>query len=373
MPEKMTSGLSELMISKYLHRKGNALGIPISGSFELTPRCNFDCKMCYVHMTNEQIQCSGRRELTADEWLGIASDARDAGMLFLLLTGGEPFLKPDFEKIYKETKKMGFVVSINSNGSLLDGHWIDFLREDPPSRINITLYGGSDEVYEQMCGRPVFHRVTENICALKNAGIAVRLNASITPNNKQDIEKIYRLAKELDIHVKATTYMFPSIRLGEHIPGNSGGRFCAEEAAAYMLQCQEQYMTPEQLKNIARTPLSERLVCEEEERDGMRCRAGRSTFWITWDGMMMPCGMMNEPYCSVPEKGFHACWDEIRLSTEKIRLPASCSGCEYKESCNICAASCYAETGGYGQKPEYICTFVKEMRRLTRKKYLETD
>lgn len=94
----------------------------------------------------------------------------------------------------------------------------------------------------------------------------------------------------------------------------------------------------------------------------MRCRAGRSTFWITWDGMMMPCGMMNEPCCFVTEKGFRACWDEIRLSTEKIRLPSACSGCEYKENCNICAASCYAETGGYGQKPEYICTFVKEMR-----------
>lgn len=370
MEEKITSKLSEPMISKYMHQKGNALGIPVSGSFELTPRCNFNCKMCYVHMTNEQIKKSGKRELTADEWLTVASDAVDAGMLFLLLTGGEPFLRPDFETIYKEAKKMGLMLSINSNGSLLDKYWIDFLHNNPPARMNITLYGGSDQVYEQMCGKPMFHQVVENVRALKAAGISVRLNASITPDNKQNIEEIYRLAKELDVHVKATAYMFPSIRLGENIPGNSGGRFRAEEAAAYMLKCQEQYMTKEQLESMARMPLSKHLTCEEENREGIRCRAGRSTFWMTWDGEMMPCGMMNEQGQSVLEKGFRKCWEETRRKAEEIKLPRACSGCEYKEGCNVCAASCYAETGGYEEKPEYICRFVKEMRRLTQEKYL---
>ena len=58
----------EPLWSSYIHDKGNRLGLPVSGSFELTPRCNFDCKMCYVHQTPEQIAASGRKELTADQW-----------------------------------------------------------------------------------------------------------------------------------------------------------------------------------------------------------------------------------------------------------------------------------------------------------------
>lgn len=363
---------TEPMLSRYMHQKGAALGIPVSGSFELTPRCNFSCKMCYVHMTNEQIACSGRKELTTDEWLEVASDAVDAGMVFLLLTGGEPFIRDDFEKIFIELKKMGLMVSINSNGSMLTKDRIDFLHENPPTRVNITLYGGSDATYERLCGRPVFHEVVSNVRALKEAGISVRLNASITPDNKKDIEEIYKISRELNVHVKSTTYMFPSIRLGENIPGMSGGRFSAEEAAFYMLKCQEQYMTPEKLKLAAKSPLLDVEECLEENRQGIRCRAGRSTFWMTWDGKMMPCGMMNDTGQPVLEHGFKKCWEQVRKKASAIKLPVACTGCEYRESCNICAASCYAETGGYDEKPEYICEFVKEMRRIVKAKYENT-
>lgn len=352
-----------------MHRKGATLGLPVSGSFELTPRCNFSCKMCYVHMTDEEILHSGRKELSSDEWLSIASDARDAGMIFLLLTGGEPLVRKDFGKIYLELKKMGLMVSINSNGSMLNGECIDLLLQNPPTRINITLYGGSDSTYEKLCGRPVFHKVIDNIKKLKKAGISVRLNVSITPDNCSDIEEIYRIANELDLHAKSTTYMFPSIRLGDNIPGHSRGRFTPDEAAKYMLKCQEQYMSLEQLKMMADNPLLECSECIEEERQGIRCRAGRSSFWMTWDGIMMPCGMMNDQGQPVLELGFKKCWELVRQKTGEIRLPLACAGCEYRDICNVCAASCYAETGGYDNKPEYICQFVREMRNITKAKY----
>lgn len=360
---------SEPAISRYMHQKGALLGVPVSGSFEITPRCNFNCKMCYVHMTDEEIHQSGKKELSADQWLGIASDAMDSGMLFLLLTGGEPFIRKDFEVIYSELKKMGLMVSLNSNGSMLDDERMHLLLKNPPARINITLYGGSDATYERLCGRPVFHKVINHIRKLKEAGISIRLNVSVTPDNCHDIEKIYQIAKELGIHAKSTTYMFPSIRLGDNIPGISKCRFEPEEAAEYMLKCQEQYMTLEQLKAAAHSPLLECRECADDERSGIRCRAGRSTFWMTWDGKMMPCGMMNDSGQSVLELGFKKCWELVRLKTEQIRLPLACAGCEYRDICNVCAASCYAETGGFENKPEYICQFVKSMRRMTEKKY----
>ena len=66
---------TEPYISTYLHSKGRKLGIPIAGNFELTARCNFNCPMCYVHMTPEQLKASGRQERTAQQWLDIARAA----------------------------------------------------------------------------------------------------------------------------------------------------------------------------------------------------------------------------------------------------------------------------------------------------------
>ena len=120
--------------------------------------------MCYVHLTAEEQQRRGR-ELTADQWLAIAEQARSRGMLFLLLTGGEPLIRTDFRYLLTELKKMGLLVSVNSNGSLIDRDWLDFFRHEPPFRFNITLYGGSEATYERLCGRPMFGRVTENIRA----------------------------------------------------------------------------------------------------------------------------------------------------------------------------------------------------------------
>lgn len=105
---------------------------------------------------------------------------------------------------------MGLLVSVNSNGSLIDRDWLEFFRHEPPFRFNITLYGGSDAAYERLCGRAMFGRVTENIRALRELGIGVKLNASMTPYNIGDMEQIYHIAEELgapmparDVHVPA--------------------------------------------------------------------------------------------------------------------------------------------------------------------------
>ena len=104
---------TEPQIARYLHRKGARLGLPISGTFELTARCNFDCPMCYVHLKQEDIDAQGK-ELTAAQWIEMARQAKDAGMVFVLLTGGEPLLRPDFEEIYVSLIQMGLMVTISS-------------------------------------------------------------------------------------------------------------------------------------------------------------------------------------------------------------------------------------------------------------------
>ena len=172
---------TEPYISTYLHSKGRRLGLPIAGNFELTARCNFNCPMCYVHMTPEQLKATGKQELTAGQWIKIAKEARDKGMIFVLLTGGEPLVRKDFFEIYQGMKELGLLISINTNGSMLTGEILERFLQDPPVRFNISLYGGSNETYENMCGLPVYNRVKENIRSLREAGVDVSLNLSITP------------------------------------------------------------------------------------------------------------------------------------------------------------------------------------------------
>ena len=93
--------------------------------------------MCYVKMTKQQQENISRLR-TNEEWLNLAKQARDEGMLFLLLTGGEPFLVENFKDLYIELHKMGFCISINTNGTMIDESVVEWLKRYPPMRINMT-------------------------------------------------------------------------------------------------------------------------------------------------------------------------------------------------------------------------------------------
>ena len=348
---------TEPYLSTYLHSKGAKLGLPIGGNFELTSRCNFRCPMCYVHNAENDGE-AGRRELSAAEWISLAKQARDRGMIFALLTGGEPFVRRDFFEIYHAMKEMGILVSINSNGSLLDGEIREKLFEDPPFRVNVSLYGGCEETYRSMCGQPVFEKVVDNIRTLKERGIDVRLNLSITPYNCHDIGKIYEIASALNVHVKATAYMYPPIRVNGEQYG-TGVRLSPSEAAKYMVSWDKMRFTKEEflaraenMRNLCSVNTRE---CAADMEEGVSCRAGSSAFWICWDGWMLPCGMMPGPAVDPLRDGFDAAWDELRQKTAEIRMPHGCGTCPKRDVCPVCAAVCVTETGAFDRTPEFVC------------------
>lgn len=366
----MNGSQTEPYLSTYLHAKGRRDGFPVAGNFEITARCNFNCPMCYVHQTPEQLRTCGKRELSAAQWLDIAGQARDMGMVFALLTGGEPLVREDFFEIFDGMKNLGLMVSVNTNGSLLQGDILQRFLEDPPFRFNISLYGGSDETYRNMCGIPAYTRVRENIRVLRAAGVNVSLNLSITPYNCQDLEQIYRDAVELDVNVKASAYMYPPVRIngGEYGVGN---RLSPAEAAKYSVRWDRLRFTPEEF--AARAMHMDRCVedpeedCTAENGEGVRCRAGSTSFWMTWDGAMLPCGMMTTPSVRPLEVGFPQAWKEIKNATAQIRLPVKCASCAYHDICSVCPAVCYGETGAFDGVPSYVCEKTKAELEWTRR------
>ena len=325
--------------------------------------------MCYVHQEGQQ-----ERELTTGQWIDLARQAAEQGMVFALLTGGEPFLRKDFFEIYRAMKDMGILVSINSNGSLLSGEIQDQLLAEPPQRMNISLYGGCNETYRSMCGSDAFDRVVENIRALKTGGIDVRLNLSITPYNRQDLEQIHAIAQELGVHVKGTSYMYPSIRVNGEQYG-CGNRLTAEEAAHCGVQWDMLRFSPEEFALRAQSMKEFAAVdereCSADVDEGVRCRAGRTSFWMTWDGRMLPCGMMPGPAAYPLEVGFGAAWEQIKANTKQIRMPSKCGACPKREVCPVCAAVCVTETGHFDEAPEYVCRMTDEIIRATWQAHLE--
>lgn len=366
---------TESDITAYLHNKGRRMGLPIAGNFELTARCNFNCPMCYVHMTQEQVDASGK-ELTAQQWLDIAKAAKDRGMIFALLTGGEPLVRKDFFEIYDGMREMGLLISINSNGSMLQGRILERFLESPPARFNISLYGGSNETYRNMCGIPAYTSVKENIRALRQAGVDVSLNLSITPYNKEDLARIYADSVELDVNVRASSYMYPPVRLPDGQYG-CGNRLSCEESAQYSVEWDKLRFTEEEFslraKSMAQWIRTEQEGCPMEEGEGVRCRAGSTAFWMTWDGRMLPCGMLTTPASKPLEIGFDAAWEQIRAETAKIRTPGKCVDCDYKDLCGACAAVYYSETGKFDGVPEYVCRRAEKIVKATQAAYEERN
>lgn len=346
----------EPITSTYFHNKGIKLGLPISGSFEITRKCNFNCKMCYVHSHDT----SKDKNLSAEEWLKIAADAKEMGMLFLLITGGEPTVRPDFPHLYKELSKMGFVISINTNGSLINDEIMHLFKDYPPNRVNISLYGGSEDTYEKLCENSKFAVVTENIKKLKENGVNVRINAAFNRFNSEDIEDVVKFTKENNIILKPTSYMYPSVRVNGET-GENDARLAPAEAAKINLKYRLLMSDADNMHDKAVDIMKfEPPDCGEAdvEADGVRCRAGRSSFWVTYDGKLMPCGMMVEPVISLKENSFADAWNYIREKTAQIRLPVECATCKNKKICNVCAAMCYAETGSFSGKPKYVCSMI---------------
>lgn len=372
-------------VRRYLYQKAARNRIPISGTFELTPRCNMNCRMCYIRMSEEEM-CSRGREYTADEWVRMGQICAERGMLFLLITGGEPFLRKDFRKIYTELKKLGLLISINTNGTLIDQETVEWLKQDPPAKLNITLYGGGNETYKKLCGHPTgYDAATKAIDMLNEAGIFMNINASFTKYNLDDLEEIYAFGKSRGIQVNGATYMFPPVRSAREGVPNEEVRFTPEEAGKARARSELCSMENEELINKLRALhegrnefMKEDEECERCPDEKMGCMAGRCSFWITWDGRMTPCGMMNEPVVHPFEDGFDVTWKEIANKTDEILLPPECRNCKKRFACMICGALAVAEGHGCSyKKPEYLCrqteVFLEEMEKEYQKMLTESE
>lgn len=347
---------SILKIEERLVAKATNKNIPIGGTFELLPLCNMNCDMCYIRLSKEQMQQVGQIK-TADQWLELAKEMKQAGTIFILLTGGEPLLYPEFKKLYTGLKKLGMIITINTNGTLITEDIAAFLSKDKPRRINITLYGASDETYSKLCHNPKgFTQTIKGIKLLQKYNLDIKLNGTLVPQNQNDMPKLLELAKELDLYLKIDTYIFPSSRkrIRPFLPDS---RLSAKQAALQSLKIKKKTYTKEKFqqyqKHMLNHPKPNIHDCS------LNCRAGKSSFWISWDGYLSPCVFIDQPAINVFNEGFLPSWNQLITQTKQLHLPPDCIKCDNYEICQVCGASVYLENNNYDDKPQYMCTYTK--------------
>ena len=368
--------------SAYLMQKAKERGVPLYGEFELTPFCNLDCKMCYVHLNQEQTH--GRSLLTVDQWKDLIHQAYQAGMINVTLTGGECLTYPGFKELFLFLHSLGCEVSVFTNGVLLDQEWVDFFKAHMPAEIQITLYGDSDKTYQRVTGFPMFSTVIEHIKMLQEAGLPVSL--CVTPSRYlgEDVFETIRTAYEL----------FPNVRVNPNLfqPNEETGRagrvedpdtemyiriyrYLASLRGQTLEQIEEERLpepgcslreadagsaaggafekSPEE-ENLASGQSAGRKPC------GLLCAAGRASFTIDWKGQMVPCSLLDRIKAEPLQTGFQSAWKIINQAANRWPRPSECEDCVYRHVCNRCALNMiqFAEPG---IRPVELCCRTRKL------------
>lgn len=335
---------------------------PIYGGFELTPYCNFSCKMCYVFETQKNLPL-----LTGEQWLEFGKQAADAGTMCIVLSGGEPLLHPDFKIIYKGLKKLGMILTINTNGSLINEDIADFLASDVPRRVNLSFYGPNEDIYEKLCGNPSgFNKAIRAIKLMKERNIPVKIN--IVPNkiNYPYLDEMLDICKKHDLTVEMTTYLFEPIRKSE--AGQQLYRLSPQQMAKANLKWDHYRYNRDEM--IARAIMCHQGLetfdasLQTQETTSLRCRAGSSSFWLCWNGKMNPCVNMLHPEADVKELGFAKAWEIVKEEGNKIKVPAKCNTCSLRMFCHNCAAIGYHQNGTFENIPEIMCQATEHYAKL---------
>ncbi len=350
-PEKDTA-------EAFLLRRAAKTGMPITGSFELTPLCNLNCKMCYVRMNRTEQEKISRLQ-TAEEWIALAEKLRDAGTLFLLLTGGEPLLYPAFRAVYLAVRKRGMIVTVNTNGTLLNEDWAAFFAKNPPRRVNVTLYGASGETYKSLCGDETgYAKAMRGIQLLQAHGVPVKVGVSVVRQNRHDLETLFQITKEQDLELEPDTYML-STESGQH-----EARLPPEEAAAASLAATRIKLGTVGFHEYAQRTVQALESAVPETEAGMRCLAGRCSFAVGWRGDLRPCVMLGALSVPIEHNDVQAAWRAVREKSAALKQNEACAVCKLRPLCRACPASSLREGGAFGTVPPYVCAYTKALYRL---------
>jgi MoaA/NifB/PqqE/SkfB family radical SAM enzyme len=172
---------------------------------ELTYRCNLDCFFCYNDLG------SRGEPLSREQYLQLLADLREMEVMNLTLSGGEPLAHPDFLALGARARELGFVVRVKSNGHALRGELARRVRgEVDPFLIEVSLHGATAATHDRQTRVPgSFDRLLANLRELRELGLRVKLNSTLTRWNEEEIEGMFALADSLGLALQVDPEVTP--------------------------------------------------------------------------------------------------------------------------------------------------------------------
>ncbi len=339
----MSNSLKE-SFSSYIKSKH----IPIRAVIQLTYRCNFLCLHCYETPLKGQ-KIPG---LSLNEWKYVLSLLREKGCMFLAFTGGEVFCCPYFTELYLYAYDLGYKITIMSNGSLIGPNIIKVFSQKKPEKINITLYGMSQETYDTFCRNAVaFSAVLKAIKMLRKKDVNVTITFISNKYNAHELRGAYSLAKQEGCGF-AQYYRMRAYTNGDKSP-------------------QTLQLSPSELINVQ--PEAERKVLFQKELLNKydrvvgftSCNAGLTNLSVDPYGNCFLCDSIPGERYNILTSDFDVAWAKLyEQRLRYIEVKTACSKCENYTHCGLCAPTLIMEYYGYNEKPIPECVFHNTLRTL---------
>ena len=321
--------------------------VPLFGSFELTNRCNLNCKHCCVRVGGKEFV---KKELNLKQVCSIIEQLAHAQVVSLGLTGGEPLIRPDFKEIYVFAKKKGLAVSVSTNATLIKADIINLFESYPPVAIEITTYGTTAKTYEGITRIKGSFQLYQNaINELKKTRLRFSIRFMTMRDNYHQAKEAEDIARASNISFTVSYYLFP--------------RRDRNEAKNKIIRAQR--LSPEetiQLLKSLKLPL--RLLSAHHPHNSFieACGMASIGFAINPYGRLYSCGFIDKPNIDLTKINFTKAW--ILAKTKRVPLAQkrrACGECQLKAKCPWCPGAAYLETGDAEKKVTYLCRVMKRL------------
>ncbi len=335
-------------------------------AWEITRNCNLSCVHCRAAATRGPYT----GELDTDAGKRLLDQIAETGRPIVILTGGEPLLRPDIFEIARYGTDLGLRMVMAPNGTLVTPEAAGRMMASGIQRISISLDGSTRETHDAFRGvEGAFDGAIRGISAARDAGLAFQVNTTITKANLDEIPRIQELAAEMGAVAHHIFLLVPTGR-GKYILDQEIDAQQYEETLNWFYDQREK--TPLQLKATC-APHYYRILRQRARAEGKPvtfethgldavtrgCLGGTGFCFISHTGTVQPCGFLDLPCGDVTETPFPEIWhgSDVFLALRQYdRLKGKCGRCEYRKVCGGCRARAYEATGDYLAE-EPLCGF----------------
>jgi radical SAM protein with 4Fe4S-binding SPASM domain len=335
-----------------VHQRYLGKRAPLEVAIEVTRRCPLQCLHCYNNLPMSD-HAARLKELSFAEHCRLLDELVAAGCLWILYTGGEIFARKDFLEIYTEAKKRGFLITLFTNGTLINERIADYLEEWRPFAIEITLYGATQKTYEALTQIPgSYARCMKGIRLLLERGLPLKLKTVPTTINRHEIFKMKRLAEqEFGVEFKFDSLINPRID-------------CSQSPLAVRLSPEQvvdlDFSDPrrkEDYRRMAEKDLATLLETGKGEKKKYSCGGGIGGCAVDPYGTMSICVISHQQGYNIRTGSFSEGWEgPLRdIRNQPRTRPTICDRCQIQSLCSMCPAAGELENGDPESPVNFLC------------------